>query len=43
LILVHSGVINSLINQSGNDVIIKDFLLAEEISVEDVFNAFYTV
>jgi hypothetical protein len=36
---VHSDVINPLVDQSGNAVTIKDFLLTEEISIEEVCNA----
>ena len=40
---VHSDVINPLVDQSGNAVTIKDFLLTEEISIEEVCNAANTV
>jgi hypothetical protein len=35
-IQVHSDVINPLVDQSGNAVTIKYFLLTEEISIEEV-------
>ena len=40
---VHSDVINQLVDQSGNAVTINDFLLTEEISIEEVCNAVNTV
>ena len=40
---MHSDVINPLVDQSGNAVTIKDFLLREEISIEEVCNAVNTV
>jgi phage tail protein X len=40
---VHSDIIHSLVDQSGNAVTVNDFLLAEEISVEEVCNAVNTV
>jgi hypothetical protein len=35
---VYSDVINPLVDQSGNAVTINDFLLTEEISIEEVNN-----
>ena len=40
---MHSDIINSLVDQSGNAVTVNDFLLTEEISVEEVCNAVNTV
>jgi hypothetical protein len=40
---VYSDVINKLVDQSGNAVTINDFLLTEEISIEEVCNAVNTV
>jgi hypothetical protein len=40
---VHSDVINQLVDQSGNAVTINDFLLTEQISIEEVCNAVNTV
>ena len=40
---VYSDVINQLVDQSGNAVTINDFLLTEEISIEEVCNAVNTV
>ena len=40
---VYSDVINPLVDQSGNAVTINDFLLTEEISIEEACNAVNTV
>jgi len=40
---MHSDIINSLVDQSGNAVTLNDFLLTEDISVEEVCNAINTV
>ena len=40
---VYSDVINQLVDQSGNAVTINDFLLTEELSIEEVCNAVNTV
>ena len=40
---VHSDIINQLVDQSGNAVTVNDFLLTEEISIEEVCNAVNTV
>ena len=40
---MHSEVINQLVDQSGNAVTINDFLLTEEISIEEVCNVINTV
>ena len=40
---VYSDIINSLVDQSGNAVTVNDFLLTEEISIEEVCNVVNTV